>query len=88
MPTKRHISPSNSLNNKNTINLRTSEIPNYITYGGKHHENNCSGLTKNDIYKNYISCNTPQKLRVNNSLRTTVGQLNMNSTRNKFGSRL
>ena len=50
-PTKPFISPSNSLNNKNTFNLKTSEIPNYITYVGKYLENNCSVVTKNDINK-------------------------------------
>ena len=36
---------------KKLFNLRTSEIPNYITYGGKHLESNCSDLKKNGIDK-------------------------------------
>ena len=69
---------------RNTFNLRTSEITNYITYGGKHLENNCSAVNKNDINKNDNSCNTLQKLRVNNPLRIIAGQLNISSIRNKF----
>ena len=60
-------------------------IPNYITHGGKHLENNCSGVNKHGIKnKNDHSCNTLQKLRVNNPLRIIVGQLNINSIRNKY----
>ena len=44
----------------------------------------CSGVNKNGINKYVSSCNTLQKLRVNNSLRIIVGQLNINSIRNKF----
>ena len=65
-------------------NLRTSEIPNYVTYEGKHLESNCSGVNKNSINKNDNFCNTLQKLIVNNPLRIIVGQLNINSIRNKF----
>ena len=69
---------------KNICNLRTSEIPNYVAYEGKHLESNCSGVNKNSINKNDNFCNTLQKLRVNNPLRIIVGQLNINSIRNKF----
>ena len=41
-------------------------------------------INKNDIKKNDPSCNTLQKLRVNNLLRIIIGQLNINSMRNKF----
>ena len=64
--------------------LRTFEIPNYVTYGGKHLESNCSGVNKDDINKNDNSCKTFQKIRVNNSLRIIVSQMNINSIRNKF----
>ena len=84
VPTKPYISPSKSLNKKKLCNLKTSEIPNYVTYEGKHLESNCSGVNKNSIYKNDNFCNTLQKLRVNNPLRIIVGQLNINSIRNKF----
>ena len=47
---------------KNVCNLITSEIPNYLTYEGKHLESNSSGAKKNAN-----SCNTLQKLRVNNT---------------------
>ena len=67
------------------IQLRTSVIPNYVNHGGKHLENNCSGVNKHDIKnKNDHSCNILQKLRVNNPLRIIVGQLNINSIRNKY----
>ena len=56
----------------------------FIGYEGKHLESNCSGVNKNGINKNDSSCNTLHKLRVNNSLRIIVGQLNINSRRNKF----
>ena len=49
-----------------------------------HLESNCSGVNKNDINKNDNSCNTVRKLRVNNPLRTIVGQLNISSIRNTF----
>ena len=70
MPTTSYISPSNSLNKKNTFNLRTSEIPNYIIYG--------------QASKNNNSYNNLQKLRINNPLRVIVEQLNIISIRNKF----
>ena len=38
----------NRPNGKNTFNLRISEIPNYTTYGGKHLENNCSDVSKDN----------------------------------------
>ena len=44
-------------------NLRTSEIPNYVTYEGKHPESNCSGVNKNSINKNDNFCNTLQKTK-------------------------
>ena len=75
MPTKPYISLSNSLNKKNTFNLRTFEIPNYITNRDKHLENNCSGVIKNDISKNDNSWNT---LHINS--------LNINSMRKNFGT--
>ena len=78
------ISPNKSLNKKNICNLRTSEIPNCVTYECKHLESNCSGVNKNGINKNDNFCNTLQKPRVNNPLRIIVGQLNINSIRNKF----
>ena len=79
------ISPSKSLNKKIYIsNLRISEIPNYITCESKHLKNNCSSVNKNEIDKNDKSCNTLQKLRVNNSLRIIVGQVNISSIRSKF----
>ena len=79
------ISPSKSLNKKIYIsNLRISEILNYITCESKHLKNNCSSVNKNEIDKNDKSCNTLQKLRVNNSLRIIVGQLNISSIRSKF----
>ena len=81
---KRYISPSKSLNKKHICYLKTFEIPNSITYEGKHPESNCSGVKKNGINKNDNSCNTLQKLRVNNPLRIVAGQLNISSTRNKF----
>ena len=81
---KRYISPSKSLNKKHICYLKTFEIPNSITYEGKHLESNCSGVKKNGINKNHNSCNTLQKLRVNNLLRIVAGQLNISSTRNKF----
>ena len=31
-----YVSPNNKLNDKNILNLRISEIPIYITYGGKY----------------------------------------------------
>ena len=80
----RSISPNKSLNKKNICNLRTSEIPNCVTYECKHLESNCSGVNKNGINKNDNFCNTLQKPRVNNPLRIIVGQLNINSIRNKF----
>ena len=43
-----------------------------------------SVVNKNGINKNVNSCNTLQKLRVNNPLRIIVEQLNINSIRNKF----
>ena len=43
----------------------------------------CSGVNKIGINKYVSSCNTLQKLRVNNSLRIIVGQLNISSIRNK-----
>ena len=69
---------------KNICNLRTSEIPNYVSYEGKHFEGNCSGVNKKRINKNDNFYNTRQKLRVNNPLRIIVEQLNINSLRNKF----
>ena len=85
VPTMPSISPSKSLNKKIYIsNLRISEIPNYITCESKHLKNNCSSVNKNEIDKNDKSCNTLQKLRVNNSLRIIVGQLNISSIRSKF----
>ena len=84
VPTKLYVSPSKSLNEKNICNLRNSEIPNYVTYEGKHLKSNCSSVNKNVINKNNHSCNTLQNLRVNNLLRIIVGQLNVNSIRNKF----
>ena len=50
-----------------------------MTVEGKHLESNCSGVYKNDTNKNDNSCNTLQKLRVNNRLRIIVGQLNISS---------
>ena len=94
VPTKLFISPNNknennnSLNIKNAFNLRTSENRNYISYASKRLENNCSGVNKNYINKDDNSCNTPRKLGVNNPLRIFVEQLNINSKRNKFTSRL
>ena len=64
--------------------MRTSEIPNYVTYEGKHLESNCSGVNKNSINKDDNFCNTLQKLGANNPLRIIVGQLNINSIREKF----
>ena len=64
---------------KNVCNLITSEIPNYLTYEGKHLESNSSSAKKNAN-----SGNTLQKLRVNNPLRIIIGQLNISSVRNKF----
>ena len=84
VPTKSYISPSKILNKKNICNLRTSEIPNYVTYECKHLESKCSGINKNGINKNDNFSNTLQKLRVNNPLKIIVGQLNTNSIRNKF----
>ena len=84
VPTKPYISPSKSLNKKNICNLRTSEISNYLTYERQHLESNCSGVNKNSINKNGNLCNTLQKLRINIPLRIIVGQLNINSVRNKF----
>ena len=81
--TKPYISPSKSLKKKKICNLRTSEIPNYLTSKSKHLESNCSGVNKNGINKNDNSCNTLQKLRVNNALRIIVGQLNINFITNK-----
>ena len=86
VPTKPYISTSKSLNKKNICNLRTSEILNYITCEGKHLENNCSDLSKNRINKNENSGNTLQKPTANNPLRINVGQLNINSLRNKLGA--
>ena len=85
VPTKLYVSPSKSLNEKNICNLRNSEIPNYVTYEGKHLESNCSRVNKNGINKNDNSCNTLQKLRVNNPLIIIVGQLNINCIRKKSG---
>ena len=47
-------------------NLRTSEIPNCITYEDKRLESNCSGVNKNGMNKIDNFCNTLQKLRVSN----------------------
>ena len=44
----------------------------------------CSCVNKNDFNKPDNSFNTLQKIRVNNPLRTTVGQMNINSVTNKF----
>ena len=55
-----------------------------LSLEGKHLESNGPGVNKNSINKNDNFCNTLQKLRVNNPLRIIVGQLNMNSIRNKF----
>ena len=94
VPTKPFVSPNNknennnSLNVKSAFNLRTSENRNYISYVSKRLENNCSGVNKNYINKDDNSCNTPRKLGVNNPLRIFVEQLNINSKRNKFTSRL
>ena len=66
------------------FDISVSEISNYITYGGKHLKNSCSGVNKNDVNNNDNSCNTLQKLRFNNPLRIIVGQLNINSARSKF----
>ena len=41
-------------------------------------------VNKNDINKSDNSCNTRQKPRVSNPLRIVVGQLNINSIRNKL----
>ena len=84
MPAWPYISPSNSLNDKNTIILIISKIPICIAYGAKYHANNCFGVNKNDINKNDNSCNTLQKIRVNNPLKIVVGQLSINSARNKL----
>ena len=69
-----YISPSNTLNKRNTFNSRTTKIQDYKNYGGKHLENSCSGVNKNYINKNNNSGNTLQKLRVNNPLRIIVGR--------------
>ena len=53
-------------------------------YEGKLLESNCSDANKNVINRSDSSCNTLQKLRVNNSLKIIVGKLNINSIRNKF----
>ena len=58
MPINPDISPSNSLNKKNALDLRISEIANYITEGCKHLENNFFRTNKNDISKIDNSCNT------------------------------
>ena len=84
VPTKPYISPSKSLNKKNICNLRTSGIPNYITHEGEPLESNCSSVNKNGINKIDNSCNTLQKLRVNNPLRIIVGQLNISSIKSNF----
>ena len=83
VPTKPCISPSKRLNKKNICNLRTSEIPNNVIYEGKRLESNCSVVNKNGIDKTGNSCNTLQKLRVKNSLRIFVGELNINSIKKK-----
>ena len=57
-------------------------------YEGKQLESNCSGVSKNGINKNDNFCKTLQKLRVNNPLRIIVGQLNINSIRNKSDANL
>ena len=66
------------------FNLTTFEILNYITYEGKHLENNCSRVNKNSINENNNFCNTLQNFRVKNPLKIIVGQLNINAIRNKF----
>ena len=79
---KSYISPSESLNKNIYIyicNLRTSEIPKYVTYEGKHLESKSSGVNKNVINKGDNSCNTLQKLRVNNPLSVIFGQLKISS---------
>ena len=44
----------------------------------------CSCVNKNDFNRPDNSFNTLQKIRVNNPLRTTVEQMNINSVTNKF----
>ena len=60
VPIKPYISLSKNLNGKTICNLRTSDIPNYVTYEGKHLESKCSGRIKNGNNKNDNSCNTLQ----------------------------
>ena len=42
-----------------------AKISNYISYGGKNLENNCSGENKSVVDENDNSCNTLQKLGAN-----------------------
>ena len=53
-----------------------AKISNYIRYGGKDLESNCSGENKSVVDENGNSCNTLQNLSANTSLRIIVGQLN------------
>ena len=66
------------------LNLRSSEILNCITYGGKRLESNCSDVSENEIKKNDNSYNNLQKLRLNNPLGIIVRQLNINAMKNKI----
>ena len=60
---------------RNTFNLRTSEITNYITDGGKHLKNNCSAVNKNDINKNdKYSSKTKSQQSIKNYCWTTEYQ--------------
>ena len=84
MPAKPCTSQSKCLNNKTIISLKIFKIPVCIVYGDKYHGNNCPGVNNNDINKNDNSCNTLQKIKVNNPLIIFVGNLNINTIRNKF----
>ena len=75
VPTKPFVSPNNKNENNNSLNVKSA-------FNLRTSEN------RNYINKDDNSCNTPRKLGVNNPLRIFVEQLNINSKRNKFTSRL